>query len=292
MPAPKHLLNAAAERRLLPMIGAGFSKNIDPKIPDWGEVINIAAEDLGYDPEIMRLHGDYLQIAEYYGLCKNGLDELIHRVSKIIDNEDHYDVSRSQPHLLLPDLDTIAIYTTNWDSWIERGFDRKSVPYHKVVIPDHFASYDPLVAAGELHTARGASGGKKRYPKTQIVKFHGDFSRTHTIVVGESHYFRRLGFEDPLDIRLRSEIIGRSVLFIGHSFADLNIRYMWYKLMNMMASVTDTPRSFLVTPDPNPILKDILRAKNIELVLLDNQDIKQSLTELFEQLLSAQERGT
>lgn len=54
MPAPKHLLNAAAERRLLPMIGAGFSKNIDPKIPDWGEVINIAAEDLGYDPEIMR----------------------------------------------------------------------------------------------------------------------------------------------------------------------------------------------------------------------------------------------
>lgn len=160
MPAPKHLLDAAAERRLLPMIGSGFSKNIDLKIPDWGEVINIAAEDLGYDPEIMRLHGDYLQIAEYYGLRKNGLDELIHRVSKIIDNEDRYDVSRSQPHCLLPHLDTIAIYTTNWDSWIERGFAIQSVPYHKVIIPDDFASYDPLVAAGEPHTARRTSGEK------------------------------------------------------------------------------------------------------------------------------------
>jgi hypothetical protein len=296
MAVPKDLLDAAAERRLLPVIGAGFSKNIDPKIPDWGQVINSAAEELGYDPEIMRLYGDYLQIAEYYGLHKRGLDELMYRISREIDNEYRFDVATSKPHLLLPCLDTIAIYTTNWDSWIERGFHKESVPYHKVVIPDDLASYDPFGTTGFVQASHRGAGTKTRYPKTQIVKFHGDFSRPNTIVVRESDYFRKLDFEHPLDIRLRSDIIGRSVLFIGYSFTDLNMRYMWYKLTNMMASVNNAPlnnapRSFLVMPNPNPILEDTLGSKNIELVLLDNQDIKQSLTDLFEQLLSAQERG-
>lgn len=213
MPVPDDLLIAAAERRLLPIIGAGFSKNVDPQIPDWGQVINSATEELGYDPEIMRLYGDYLQIAEYYSLRRRGLNALIYRISQEMDSSYRFNVATSRPHVLLPHLDTIAIYTTNWDSWIERGFDKESMPYHKVVIPDDLASYDPF---GPIAFPPSAST-KTRYPKTQIVKFHGDFARPDTIVVKESDYFKRLDFEHPLDIRLRSDIIGRSVLFIGYS---------------------------------------------------------------------------
>lgn len=94
MDLPKALIDAARSRRLLPIIGAGFNKNINRDIPDWGQVIDIAARDLNYDPEIMRLHGDYLQIAEYYDRCKHGIGELTYKLSQLIDS-DKFDVGIS-----------------------------------------------------------------------------------------------------------------------------------------------------------------------------------------------------
>lgn len=292
MDLPKALVDAARSRRLLPIIGAGFTKNVNRDIPDWGQVIDIAAKDLNYDPEIMRLHGDYLQIAEYYDRCKHGIDELTYKLSQLIDS-DKFDVGLSTPHLLLPLLDTLAIYTTNWDSWIEKGFQKAGFPYHKVVIPDHLASTDLLHPAFSSDSSPFSSTPttKSHYPITQIIKFHGDFSRPDTIVVKQSDYFRRLNFEDPLDIRLRADIIGRSVLFIGYSFADLNIRYLWYRLIKMMAAAVGMTKSFLITPNPNPILERILEDQSIELVLLDSRNITESLSNVLQTLIEAQEKG-
>ncbi len=49
-----------------------------------------------------------------------------------------------------------------------------------------------------------------------------------SIVLGESSYFRRLDLESPLDIKLRADLPGRTVMFIGYSLADVNIRYLFY----------------------------------------------------------------
>lgn len=61
--------------------------------------------------------------------------------------------------------------------------------------------------------------------KTQIIKFHGDFDDDSSIVLDETSYFQRLEFETPLDIKFRSDVLGKSVLFIGYSLSDINIRY-------------------------------------------------------------------
>lgn len=34
----------------------------------------------------------------------------------------------------------------------------------------------------------------------------------------------------PLDIKLRADALGKSILFIGYSLTDINIRYLLYKL--------------------------------------------------------------
>ena len=66
--------------------------------------------------------------------------------------------------------------------------------------------------------------------KTQIIKFHGDFDDDSSLVLTESSFFIALDFESPLDIKLRSDSLEKSLLFIGYSLSDINIRYMLYKL--------------------------------------------------------------
>ncbi|MCD8493636.1 MAG: SIR2 family protein, partial [Geovibrio sp.] len=63
---------------------------------------------------------------------------------------------------------------------------------------------------------------------TQIVKFHGDFDNDDSLVLDESSYYERLEFETPLDIKLRSDVLGKSVLFIGYSLADVNLRFLFF----------------------------------------------------------------
>ena len=65
---------------------------------------------------------------------------------------------------------------------------------------------------------------------TQVVKLHGTFDDDGSLVLTETSYFDRLEFESPIDIKMRADILGKTLLFIGYSLSDINIRYMLYKL--------------------------------------------------------------
>jgi SIR2-like domain len=47
-------------------------------------------------------------------------------------------------------------------------------------------------------------------PETQVVKFHGDFNRPETMVLSERDYERRMRLEDAMDLKLRSDVLGRA----------------------------------------------------------------------------------
>jgi SIR2-like domain len=226
---PKELIAAAKERRLLPFIGAGLSADLG--LPTWSQLISTVAQDLDMDPDVAALHGDFLQIAECLYLRKQGLGDLRSRLDKEFNNNS-IDISKSTPHLLLPHLGAPAIYTTNYDRLIERGFEHERIPYSRVV------TLRDLIEADDS--------------RTRVVKFHGDFSRDDSLVLTESQYFDRLNFDKPLDIRLRSDLIGKTVLFLGYGFGDVNVRYMWYQMTKLMHE--EATQSFIVAYRPNPIL--------------------------------------
>ena len=50
---------------------------------------------------------------------------------------------------------------------------------------------------------------------TRILKLHGDLDNENSLVLTETSYFERLPFESPVDIKLRSDTLGKSILFIG-----------------------------------------------------------------------------
>ena len=264
---PQGLIEAAYARRLIPFVGAGLSVGLG--LPTWIQLINRVATELKMDPEVAQLHGDFLQIAECLFYRDGGLGKLRSQLDRIF-NRDDIDITKSASHLLLPRLRAPAIYTTNYDNLIERGFEHAGVPYEKIV------------------TVRDMVEADAR--KTQIVKFHGDFSRDESLVLTESQYFSRLDFDQPLDIRLRSDLLGRTVLFLVYSFSDINIRFMWYKLTQLMA--VDSTLAYIVTYRPNPIFEEICRRSRRMVVLnLDPMDPEGSLRELLEILAIEAGRG-
>ncbi|MBM7331353.1 SIR2 family protein [Agrobacterium sp. S2] len=183
------LVQAYRSGRVLLFVGAGVSMNLG--LPSWSRLTDRMALDLDFDPAIYRTYGDYLALAEYYRIKKGKIGSL----RSWMDREWHaagVDLAKSRIHELIARGSFDLIYTTNYDRWIERALE-------------HYGqSFDKITNVGDLVTA---DSGKR-----QVVKFHGDFDDDSSIVLDESSYYRRLDFESPLDIKLRADVLGRSVL--------------------------------------------------------------------------------
>lgn len=224
------LIAALAERRVILFAGAGVSMGL--KLPSWSQLIALMARDLDFDPDIFRSYGNFQSLAEYYVLKKGSIGPL----RSLMDREWHSKdirIEDSEVHNLILDLDFPILYTTNYDRWLESAHERIERSYTRI------AKVDDMV--------------KIREGVTQIVKFHGDFDDDSSLVLTESSYFDRLEFQTALDLKLRADVLGRSVLFIGYSFSDFNIRYLFYKLAKLWERVGRDgarPRSYLFQASP------------------------------------------
>ncbi len=246
-------------------VGAGVSANLG--LPNWNSLIEHIAKDLGYDPSIFATYGTHLALAEFYKRKRGGLGAL----RSWMDREWHApgtDISTSEIHRLIVKGNFPRIYTTNYDRWLEYAHDEFKVPYDKI------ASVADLVSVTD---------GRR-----QIVKLHGDFDADDSIVLDESSYFQRLNFDTPLDIKLRSDVLGRSVLFIGYSLNDLNIRLLFFRLTEMWgrsALASARPKSYVFTNRPNPVAEEVLRHWGIEMIVSEEDDPKNALTDFLQKLV-------
>jgi len=258
------LIQTYRAKRLILFVGAGVSMGLG--LPSWKQLVDHMAQELDYDPDIFRTYGSDLTLAEFYRITKGQIGPL----RSWMDREWHLpsiDISKSRIHELIATLDFDLIYTTNYDRWIERAFDYYGRPYSKIA------------GVGDLTNIAKTN--------TQIVKFHGDFDDDTSIVLDETSYFERLAFESPLDIKLRSDVLGRSVLFIGYSLNDINIRYLFYRFANLWKKSSrgmPQPMSFIFSTKPNPIQEAALAQWNIQMLSPNGDDPGQALIELLEQL--------
>ena len=259
------LLEAHRNGRLMLFVGAGVSANLG--LPDWNALIGRIAEELGYDPEIFSTYGTPLALAEFYKKRMGGLGALRSWMDRAWHNTGT-DVTKSDIHRLIAKSNFSKIYTTNYDRWLESAHDAFGVKYDKI------KSVADLVRLTE---------GRR-----QIIKLHGDFDLEDSIVLDETSYFRRLDFDTPLDIKLRADVLGCSVLFIGYSLNDINIRLLFYRLTEMWGSsslATARPKSYFFTNRPNPVAKEVLGQWGIEMIVSEEDAPGQALTDFMQQLV-------
>lgn len=260
------LREAYHSRRVLLFVGTGVSMSLG--LPSWRQLVDHLAQELDFDPEIFQTYGSDLTLAEYHRIKTRSIGPLRSWMDTAW-HSDSIDIATSKVHKTIAESDLDLIYTTNYDRWLEKAFDHYGKLYTKVASVGDIPNIDPK--------------------KTQIVKFHGDFDDDASIVLDESSYFRRLQFETPLDIKLRSDLLGRSVLFVGYSLSDINVRYLLFRLANLWnASKTAEaqPKSYLFSHRPNPIQKTVLEQWNIEMISSSGDDPEKALIKFMDELFN------
>ena len=254
------------EGRLIPFVGAGLS--IPLGLPSWSSLLDIIAGQLGYDPEVYRSNGNPLQLAEYYVAVKGSIGPLRSEMDRLFDPSDDA-IRASRAHARLVDLKVPLIYTTNYDRIIERAFELQGAACHTI------ANIDDM--------------GTAPADATLVVKFHGTFSDDASLVLTESSYFDRLEFESAVDIKLRADTLGKSLLFVGYSLGDINIRYLLYKLHKLRRRIAReqqrTPSAYLLVFGAGEIQRTLLAQWDVEIIELDPLDKTGSITSFLESLV-------
>jgi NAD-dependent SIR2 family protein deacetylase len=264
----EELIHNYKNSNVILFIGAGVSQNLG--LPSWSSLIDNIATELGFNPEVYQTYGDFLSLAEYYILKKGSIGKLRSWMDREWHNIDKSKLASSKIHEYIAKGKFPLIYTTNYDNWLEEAHQLYDIKYNKIVNVSDLTN--------------------THQPTKEIIKFHGDFSEDDSIVLSESSYFERLKFESPLDIKLRSDILSKSVLFIGYSLSDTNIRQLFYKLTNLWNrhhSPSIRPKSYIFSSKNNPIQEEILRNWGIETLSNDIDSPGEALEMFLKELTSS-----
>ena len=275
---PQQLRDRYHEGRLLPFIGAGVSTSVSWMDADgqtlrglsWSELVDQATKLLEFDyPELARVRGTDLQILEYFKLEQGGqIAKLTNWLSRLMNPPDKA-LATSLIHAELIALDKCRLfYTTNYDDFLERAFELLG---RKV-----------QVSAIEMQMGTA-------HDKSEIIKFHGDLNHPNQIVLTESDYEKRLAFSTPMDFRLRSDLLGRVILFIGYSFRDANVSYLFRlfteEFYDKTGGIPGT-RAYIVTPDPSSFERKLFDARRIEVIPISGRDMAQDIATLLTEIRS------
>ena len=274
---PPDLRALYREGRLIPFLGAGVSTSVEwtsaglqKRGPSWRELIDQAARFLDFtDPNLLRARGTDLQILEYFHAKHSGFGQL-HRwlVREMTPPDDA--LKASLIHQRLAALDRCRVfYTTNYDDFIERAFALLGRRCHTVVIEPHMGRSDSDSRACEL------------------VKFHGDLLHPDTMVLSESHYEKRLSLRTPIDFRLRSDVLGRALLFIGYSFRDWNVSYLFRLVNDEFGALPDSlsgRRAYITVPEPSDFEFRLFQQRNIEVIPVSSSTTTTDISDLLEEV--------
>lgn len=275
---PTELLKAAHEQRVCPFIGAGFTKNVDARIPSAVGLNEVAADCLEMDAGLLEAqsNGDYQLVAEYlisnkkFGAAVLKLDREFH--------SSRFDVGNSEPHLHLARLKTSAIFTTNWDHWIEKAFSELKRPIKPIILPSDYVDTKDIKDAPFL------------------FKLHGDVTMKETLVYSISSYYERMANPNIFDIWLSEAVFNKTFLFVGYSFYDPNLRLLWYRMKTLIdrARLLDRnvtfPKSYFISTTNNKLLRSWLHQIGIDLIVIDGHEarIQATIGKIFADLVSAQ----
>jgi hypothetical protein len=276
MNCPIDLRRLYRDKRVIPFVGAGASMSVcwgpdrDHRGPRWEEMVDQAAIFLGAaEPDLLRCRGTDLQILEYFKIMKGGFAPLTNWLSLQFAAASNADILASPIHAELVQLDRCGIYyTTNYDDFIERALKKAGRNVH--------------ITSSELNISHDRS-------LVEVVKFHGDFNTPDQMVLSESQYMDRMRLESPMDFKLRADILGRAVLFIGYSFRDPNVNYIFHIVNRLFSNLPDSAsgrRAYIILPEPSEFERRLFHARNIDVIPINALEIVRDTARILQEMRS------
>jgi hypothetical protein len=265
------LVAAIRQKQAILFAGAGVSMTVG--LPSWETLVEHVAKELDVDlSEFTGSEINYLTLAEYYRLKQGSIGPLRSWMDRNWTISEKA-LKSSKVHELICRLDFPILYTTNFDRNLETAFELHGKDYVKIV------------------NAKDIARVREGVP--QIVKYHGDFDDDGSIVIAETDYLDRLSFESPLDIKFRSDALGKTILFVGYSMSDLNIRFLLHRLWKTWAGSgyeRDRPQSYVFMLRINPVEQAVLEQWGLQVLTEKDCQPKEALEIFLTKLSKAVEK--
>lgn len=263
----EELAKLIREKKVLLFVGAGISASVG--LPAWKDLINELGSKKGIDEELFESYGNYMLLAEYADDdgTGTGVYEHIRNKFDIKGNEEiRQELCGSAIYKILYELDFPVIYTTNFDHLIEDYYGEQGKSCSVVTLIADMEKLD--------------SG------TTRIMKFHGDIDKENSIVFSESQYFERMDFQYFMDIQLQADLLQYSVLFLGYSLSDINIKLLLYLAQKRWkaAGGGTAKNSYIFTATPNYVQKEVFKRNGIISLSGDIVDKKKGTLEFLRRL--------
>ncbi len=186
------------------MVGAGFSKNAkrtcgaSKEFPDWNQLGDAFYEKAyGKKPGPTQRYMDPLKLAEEVE-ASQGRPALDRLISSLIPDQEF---SPSDVHVSLLSLPWTDVFTTNYDTLLERTLEK---------VIDR--KYSVVVRADDLTFME----------KPRIVKLHGSFPSTLPFVVTEEDYRKYPVESAPFVNTVQQSLLENTLCLIGFSADDTN----------------------------------------------------------------------
>lgn len=276
-------LNEISERmkqgRAVVMVGSGFSKNANPcrstekKFLDWGQLGDIFYKKLygklPCEEKNPYFYQDILKLADRVEQCfgRTVLDKLL------LDNLPDEEYEPSKLHEMLLTLNWTDIFTTNYDTLLERTRARVFHKRYQLVL-----NKDDLV-----------------YSKCpRIIKLHGSFPSTRPFIVTEEDY-RRYPKESAIFVNtVQQSLIENVMCMIGFSGEDPNF-LNWIGWIRDNLGESTASKIYLVGVfDLHETERKLFQSRNIVLVNMkdcpdiNSGDHKKGIELFFKKLLEMQ----
>lgn len=239
----RRIQEAARSGRLVLFVGAGISANSG--VPMWGALIDKMREEL---PESVRNEKDDLKVAQLYKDSRRH-KEYMEMVMNVLC---HNKVIPNPIHKAILALNPVHIITTNYDDLLEQE------------IRDEYKQFAVVRCDKDLPNIS--------YPNV-LVKMHGDYSRCN-IVLAENDYYN-YGKDFALTKAfVQSLFASKLVVFVGFSFADLNLKMIINEVKNILDERMQ-PVYLLSLEQPDQVTFKYFDNKGINIVYLDDSEVSE-----------------
>ena len=227
------------------MIGSGFSKNAKPHsptspvFPDWYELGDLFYEKL--NNEKPDAHSRYI-----------GIPALAHEVEAAVGRPALNQLLRSaipdrhhEPSQLHKDLLTLPwedVYTTNYDTLLERACESLASQRYDVVPSQESLTYSE---------------------KPRIIKLHGSLDCEETLVITDEDYRRYPDDSAAFVNTVRQTLLENTLCLIGFSGQDPNF-LQWVGWLHDNLGLSNSPKMYLVGSAMSPTTQaKLLEIRNI-----------------------------
>ena len=256
---PKTLQDDFIDNKVIPFVGAGFSKNGTlPEgitMPDWNELgRKIASYISDYE---------YTNPLDALSLFESEYSRV--KLVEVLAKELHInEIKPSDTYIAFCNLFFETICTTNFDFVIDHTLMHSNRPHSIIVSEDRLP-----ISTKET---------------TKLVKLHGDFNHPKQMVITEKDYDEFLDNNKILATYVSNLFITKTLFLVGYSFDDADLRGLWQIINSRLGNLNRLAYCVMVDASKTEIAR--FERRNVKVINLPGKksEYRKILKQFFEEI--------